>query len=1223
MRKIQNENRSMKDKNDYTGPMFTIRWKWLLGTFAFMAVLGAAVVTVYFFRTKDQTEFRIQVLRDKEEAGRWREGIRQLALYQQEKPNDVDVLRALAEVYDRNGIGISDWRNAANYYQLLLAHVASDEERLEALEKLLDNQRKSSDSEGMFSTIQTILAMTPEHPAAWRCLVIVRTPMLSTGVYQPGTGEPGFFDLLVKKALELNPNDAGLVNTYSRLLRSDKKNDLDCTSQEFRNTPLATRTAEADARMAELVKNNPDSPEALLMDYEYRRYFRLLDPEATELDEALVKVQQLDPNNPVAMMYAGMFYEQKALRMKYGQSPDEYPIHRQEAIDRFEQMIQAAPFHPAGYLQLNTVYELDSEREKQIEILEKGNKALNSGNLAILVPLVSAYLENNDPKNAERCIRQIQDLAERNRGMIPADSLGIMRQIATLLEGQTLAISGQPMEAIAKFRSVFEPTIPRRIEIRLVYTSLMIHAQLLVETVNLDSAVGIYEQTIRYLESEAFTDAPMNFSRLENFTRLDRAYLSHIAVLRLLGYSGNVVTAAMNRYVEFLHKELATSPDNQMIRLALASALFQQTVELPADRRNWSELDQLLEILQHPASGPVVPPWQVDFLQASVTWEKLGRSRSNIEEVLMPLRVAENKYNADVTFLVALEDAYHNYNSSKDCDRVLEQIRVFPDGLPYWYLIKAMRAEQLGNALEAKRLIDEAMTELPEALKGVFLSVQKTLELSLEESKTSIVRERQTLERLRLTNADNPTIPTLFQQGLMELDFGNTAAVAQVEIELRKLEGKDGTLSLFLEAERLLQEAVDGNDPKIESARAHQQMLVRKRPNWEYTYLLTSDMEDKAGNEKGVAEALARAIEMGNRDPVRYRDLIELYRKAGQEDRAQAVFARGITMFPNLMAGFHLRLDPPFQTFFVSFNRAIRRDDVDVAKQIAGQWLALAEKNNVDPREMAVFYSIIAQSLYNIDQLEVAEQYFFKAAESGGETMLPLARYLAETGKMQEAMDRIYTEMTRSETPEVFLLPVLALMRDYDYDPAWVEPFDTYVHKVQPSQITDNGKLSQYIEYWVIRGKNDLALPFYRRLNELSANSANILNDLAYLTAFQETDDSAVREANINEGLNLINKAITLEETNVNLVDTKGLIVLLQDRPAEAVPLFRKAAELSNQAIIYRLHLAVALLRSQEKDLAQEEFAGIREMLVPQIDLLPESNQNYTRELLDAFPEEN
>jgi tetratricopeptide (TPR) repeat protein len=1068
----------------------------------------------------------------------------------------------------------------------------------------------------MSPTIQNILEISPENPLAWKCLVIVRAPMLTTGIYQPGPGEPRFFDQLVKKAMELHPDDVDLVVVWSRLLRTGANTILSCMSPEFRDTPFPTRVEEADSLMATFAKNHPDSSAALLADYEYRRQNRLLAPEADTLDAALVRVQELDPNNPALMMYTGMFYEQMALRLRFGQqqSMEEYRVQRQEAIDQFEKMIETSPRNPAGYLQLAALYAIDGERDKQIATLERANKATHSNDLAVIIPLVSAYLENNDTKNADRVLPQIRNWVERNRVSLSREGITSALQIATLLEGQSLALAGRPVEAIARFRSVFEPVIPDRVDIRMIYTSMMIYAQQLARTFNLDSAAAVYEQMLRHLDSEVFSNDPLNPSRI------DSTYRSLISALIQLGQMDRM-TATVNRYVDFLRKSLAQNPDNPMIRLALASFLFQQTMNQPVEQRNWSEINALLEPLLADSARVLPHPWQVDFLRAAVKWEEIGRSRANIEEVLIPLRIAENRYNSDLLFLVTLEEAYHSYHSRKDADRVLGEIQKFENGLPYWYLIKATRAEQQGDTREVKRLMDEALNELPENLKGLFLSVQETLEQSPDPNTRSIVRERQALERLRDLNGKEPTIPTLFQQGLMELDLGNTATVARLEIALRKLEGDDPTLSLLLEGNRMLQEAVDAQDPKLGNARICLQRLTVRRPHWEYTHLLAADIADKMGNELGVIDALVRAMDAGNRDPFRYRDLINLYLRSNQEERARTVIERGTRMFPNLPAIFHLRLDHPYQSFYKDFARAIRRDDADTARQIAETWLALAEKNHVEERRMAEFHSIIGQNFFGMDQLSDAGRHFAQAAKSGGETVLPLARHYAHTGKVQEAMQMIHREMTQSQTPERYFLPILAIMRDYDYDPAWVEPFDAFVLEFQPSHTDDPGKLYQYIEYWVIREKQDMALPFYRRLYELLPGNTTVMNDLGYMIAFQQTGDEAARAANINEGLILLDKAWNLEENNANLIDTKGLIVLLQGQPGEAVTLFEKAVELSNQAIIYRLHLAVALLRDQQKDRAEEEFAAIRAMLVPQMDLLPESNRNYTRELLEAFPE--
>ena len=1265
MRKTQNDNRRENHRenrrsttdNEYTGPLFVIRWKWLLGTIALMTVLVSVAVTAYYFQTRNQTEFRIQLFRKAADAGHWLEGIEQLVHYHREKPNEMVIIRELADAYDRNGVAPVHWRNAAGYYRELLGHLSSDEDRLQTLEKMLGNHRRAFNTEEMADVVRRIMEMSPENPLAWKCLVILQAQSLAAGTYRPGTGEPQSFDLLIKKAMDFNPGDVELTSAYARLLRSGSRSILGHMSQEFNNIPLETRVEEADSLMAHFAKTHADSVkailadagspvtadladahkdsiEALLADYAYRRQFRLLDPEAETLDDALVLVHKLDPNNPALMMFTGMFYEQKALRYQFSPgtwNTEEYKTYRRDAIDQFEQMIQANPEIPDGYLQLAAIYDIDGNKDNQIAILEKGCKATNASRLELLIPLVSAYLENNDPKNADRVISLIHVWAERNRLATSKESLEAARQIAVLLSGQSRATAGHPVDAIARFRSVLEPVIPRSLDVRILYTSMMVYALALNDTLNPDSAVAIYRQILGHLSLDMYSGDPLNPSRI------NETYGSLIGTLSRLRRTDDLA-AARNDYAAFLRNHLLQNPGNQAFRLTLVEVLLQQIMSQPAQQRNWSGLEAELDILQA-NKFRFRSPWQVDILQAIVTWEKLGRIKAENAEVLIPLRTAENRYNLNkddlnkddlnndhLLFLVNLEEIYHLCGSPEDSERVLELIRTIPKGLPSWYLIKALRAELRGDTRETKRLMDEALTELPEDLKKQFLDLQENLERASDPNENSIVRERRNLERLRDMNAKEPTIQNLFQQGLMELDLGNTDAVAPLEIELRKLEGGDDALSLLLEGFRLVLEAADARDPKFDKARSNLQKLKRQRPDWEYTHLLAVDIAEKTGDESGAIEALVNAIRAGNRDPFRYRDLIDLYHRANQEARARTVLEQGVLLFSNFGDIPHFRFDHPYQLFYKDFIRAIRRDDADAARQIAGKWLPLAEQNDLEERQMTYAYFVVAQNYFSIERLlSESEPYFVKAAASGGIAVLPLARYYGHTGRMQEAMQLIYPEMASSQTPGVFLRPVWALMQNYGYDPAWAEPFDAFVLDFQPALTDEPGDLSSCIEYLVFRGKNDDTLPFYRRLNELFPEQTTVLNDLAYMTAFQQTDDDAEREANIQDALVLIDTAINLEKDDAhsaNLIDTKGLIVLLQGHPDEAVALFEKAVELSSHlAILYRLHLAVALLRDQQNDRAEEEFTVVREMLVSNLDFLSESNRNFTRELLDAFPE--
>jgi len=1201
--------------NNSTKAVFTIQWKWLVGSVVALVVLFAVLGGLYVLQTKDQTEFRIKIFKAAEEDGRWRDGIQQLMHFQREKPDDMDVITILAEAFDKNGIMPSDWNNAVRYYQLLFSQATTPEKKLHVLERVLDNQRKLQDLDNMSQTVVRVFEIAPENPLAWKCLVFIRSQSLQAGSYQPRKGEPEYFNQLAKKAMDLNPDDPELVTLYARLLRTGVQSTLASTSSEFRDISPAVRAKEADQLMEQFAKKHPDDSTALLTHYEYRMQYRLLDPNAENIDEQLQKIMELDPNNLLAMMYVGMFLEQKVFRMKAELDEITYHEKLDEAAEKFREIIAQSPGNAMGYVQLASLYETDGQFERQIEVLEQANKATQINDLNVIISLALAYLDRKDTKNADRVIRQIYDWIERHRGAnTPADTVRSSILIATMLEGRSLAIAGDAANAIKKFRSVFEPTIPRKIDIRLIYDSLMLYSQLLIDSVNPDSAVNIYQQTTRYLDMET------QGGNMFNFLRINRVFTLEIMTLMQLGQTGRL-ESTVGRYVEYLQKELRQQPDNQMARFSLVTVLYRKVMMQPAEQRDWTEIDELLTTLRANKRG-VVPPWQVDFLQADVTWEQIGRSSANIEEVLIPLRMAENQYNSNELFLISMEEIYRKYNATNDCERVLDQLRTFPNGEAYWYLIKAKRADDQGNQLEVKRLVGEALEKLPEGQKAIFLSLQESMETKENIPRNGIAQRRLALEQLRKFAAENPTIQVLFRLALMELDNGNTEAVVELESRLQKMEGDEGTLFVLVAGERLLQEAIDELDPKIEMARIRQRTLVAKRPNWEYTYLLAADIEDKIGNETGVIDALKKAIEAGNQDQSRHRDLIELYRKNNQNAEAELAFRRSVQQFPNIMTRSQIRFDPPYQAYYMEFLRTIRREDIDAVKRIAGKWLERAKTAQVDPLQIAIFNTEIAQCIMGTGQTGVAEEFFRKAAETGGETILPLAKFYASTDNMQKALEMIYAEMKKSQTPEVFLLSVLGLARDYEYDPEWIKPFDDFVLGYNPSKSQDIGEVYRYVQYLMVRKMENNVLPYYRRMYELDKTNVTTMNDLAYLIAFQKTEDLSTREADFKEAIDLIDKAIESDKNNAMLIDTKGLIVMAQGNPEQAVTLFTTAVELAKHNIIHRLHLAVALLRADIKSQAKEEFENVRQLLVPQIEMLPESNRNYTQELLNTFPED-
>ncbi|MDR1385825.1 MAG: hypothetical protein LBJ67_18530 [Planctomycetaceae bacterium] len=1242
------------EKSEYSGPLFVVRWKWLLGTIACFAVLGTILCVVYYFQTKDQGEFLIQSVSENLDKDNSRKTLEPLILYQKENPNDMKVVRALAEIYDKKAQSPQDYNNAIYYLRILRAsgEIKNRDEELKINKQILDNQQRVSDRNEILETIQIILPLSPDDPEAWKNLVQVRAGLLTEGKYEltkRAPNEPLFFNELMEKALKLNPGDSELTSGYVTLLHTDSKNVLNCTTAEFQRLPLETRAERANQIMNWFVDNkdlegnpipeksdedettkNAERVQKLLIHYEYRLNYNQIDPNDSDVDSELKEAIAIDSNNVVALSFINSFLRQQAFRLRMEKGIEAYEIAKKDIIERYQKMIAANRNFSLGYIQLAIVYRLDGDIKNRIATLEKGNEALKSNDLGVLIPLVVAYLENHDADNAAKKIRLIQQWIERNRGR-DAGMIRPLQNIVIMLEARLLAIQGEPAKAIERFRSVFEPSIPNGDE-QLIFDSLIVYAEQLGSAVLWEQGADVYLKIINYFEKENKATTPLNIDKMMI------AYTSAIGAYSQIGMTNNI-EMILARYIGYLQQILNKQNNNQTVRFWLASALDAQNRNKPAADKNWDEVQKQLDILKIPSNKKnVIPSWQVDMLQAKVLTEQIFLQQSEntfseIEErILIPIRSVENAYSYDLTFLQELEGFYNLLRATKDRERVMSIIHDHPNGLPLWYALRAMRLSEMGNLREAREVVNEAVQKFQNAPeKEIFLNISNGFQKVDADRQTSLKLNKERLEQLRKEAAGQKTIPLYFQLGLLELDMGNLKEVAEIENTLMKMEGeKDGTLYKYLRAERLIQSAekASATDPNIVKAREIQGGLVGTRPRWDRTFLLLTHIEDKIGNERGVLKAEIETIKKGNNDSNIYRDVIYLANKLGETDTENEYMQKALSLFPNFMRGFYLRFNPPYQAISHDFFRAVRREDATEAEKIAKQWLDLATQKMETPddqMQLAVFNSVIGQGFFSIDKLDISKKYFETAATQGGETVLPLAKNYAASGDLAQSFKIIQEEMektkAKSQDETIFLEPVLGLLRDYNYEKNQVEWLDKRVEEYDVSKEESTPKILRLITFLMVRGMQEKTIPFYHRLCELNPQTPVFKNDLAFLIANQQTNDDAVRNEHCAESMKLIDAALAIVPNDAMIIDTKGLIFLLQNKPQDAVTCFEKSYNASAGGLLFQLHLAVALLRSGEKKDAEKHFEAVREIFKPQLEAISVANQKYYEELTKAFPQ--
>ena len=183
----------------------------------------------------------------------------------------------------------------------------------------------------------------------------------------------------------------------------------------------------------------------------------------------------------------------------------------------------------------------------------------------------------------------------------------------------------------------------------------------------------------------------------------------------------------------------------------------------------------------------------------------------------------------------------------------------------------------------------------------------------------------------------------------------------------------------------------------------------------------------------------------------------------------------------------------------------------------------------------------------------------------------------------QNAIRFLMDRVKRDQSPEVAKL--LAGLLSIGRQPIeLVQEASALLESVEAVTSTDGELLLAMADMWLAQNKSEKAVQAYRRLVELRPNDVVALNNLANLLAeFPGQTD---------EALGYIERAISISGRQPLLLDTKGVILLLANRSAEAVPILEIAASGSQDPRLV-FHLYIALKRSGR----EQEASRLRERI--------------------------
>ena len=179
-------------------------------------------------------------------------------------------------------------------------------------------------------------------------------------------------------------------------------------------------------------------------------------------------------------------------------------------------------------------------------------------------------------------------------------------------------------------------------------------------------------------------------------------------------------------------------------------------------------------------------------------------------------------------------------------------------------------------------------------------------------------------------------------------------------------------------------------------------------------------------------------------------------------------------------------------------------------------------------------------------------------------------------------------------------------------------PSVTFIAEIdkKPAPTANPAMVTALADYWIVRGKPERAIPLY--VDSLARG------DLDDTRAFVFQNNLAMLYSQVlgehTKALEVVNNALATRRDNATLLNTKGLILINAGNPGEAIPVLRRAVELSCQLPLYCMHLAYALHQEGRPTQARGYFDSALPQLIPLVPTMTKENKVMFDDLQRALP---
>jgi tetratricopeptide (TPR) repeat protein len=251
----------------------------------------------------------------------------------------------------------------------------------------------------------------------------------------------------------------------------------------------------------------------------------------------------------------------------------------------------------------------------------------------------------------------------------------------------------------------------------------------------------------------------------------------------------------------------------------------------------------------------------------------------------------------------------------------------------------------------------------------------------------------------------------------------------------------------------------------------------------------------------------------------------------------------------------------------------------DQIQPLVESFLRTNQPKLTNPQDQARLMLLAAALYASLDMDLAAESAYQRAAKLEPTAFAAHAEWLARKNRPGEAVQLCVQSATGPQLPQVAMtLSTILTTTPVSADEQRVaEPILTLALRQHPRHV---GVLFCVATLRLMQGQDAESIDLFRRALEITPNHVQTLNNLSMLLAKQRQGRK--------EALELLDRAIGLAGFDAELLDSKGWVLLQDNRLAEAEALFRNALSLPPGDPRHHYHLALALQQQGKSEPARQ-----------------------------------